>query len=79
VKLLLWSFVLLVIVVWLFRSKKIAGGTRAPSDSADNKSPIEQIVQCAHCGMHVPASEAVHSAAGAVFCSHEHRLRHADS
>jgi uncharacterized protein len=32
---------------------------------------IEQMVACAHCGLHVPESEGVR--AGGFFCSEEHR------
>jgi uncharacterized protein len=34
------------------------------------------MLQCAHCGTYVPASEAVRNPAGAVFCSDAHRLLH---
>ncbi len=33
---------------------------------------IEQMVACAHCGLHVPESESVRGA-GEFFCSDEHR------
>ena len=33
---------------------------------------IEQMVACAHCGLHVPESEGVRGAGG-FFCSEEHR------
>ncbi len=32
----------------------------------------EQMVACAHCGLHVPESEGVHGN-GAFYCSDEHR------
>lgn len=43
-----------------------AGQSHAPSDE------IEQMVACAHCGVHVPESEGVTSG-GHFFCSEEHR------
>ncbi|EJN02801.1 PP0621 family protein [Herbaspirillum sp. YR522] len=33
----------------------------------------ETMVQCAHCGIHFPVSEAVTHASGALYCSEEHR------
>jgi uncharacterized protein len=33
----------------------------------------EAMVQCAHCGIHFPVSEAVTHASGALYCSEEHR------
>jgi len=78
-KFALWVLVALAIVIWLSRGKKIASGKKAaeaarPPAAADG---IEPIVRCAHCGVHIPASESVVTASGTVFCSEEHRLRHA--
>lgn len=86
-KLLLWSVIVLVIVAWLFRSKKNSAGTnKARSDTTakanDAKATpdgVEPMLPCAHCGVHVPASEAVISSSGVAFCSQEHRLGHANS
>lgn len=86
-KLLLWSVILLVIVAWLFRSKQnSAGPETARSDAATKANAAkaatagaEKMLPCAHCGVHVPASEAVISSSGAAFCSQEHRLGHASS
>jgi len=33
----------------------------------------ETMVQCAHCGIHFPVSEAVTHASGALYCCEEHR------
>ena len=38
-----------------------------------SESGAETMVQCAHCGIHFPASEAVTHASGALYCSEEHR------
>lgn len=86
-KLLLWSVIVLVIVAWLFRSKKNAAGpdksrseTAAKTNAAESTPEgVEPMLPCAHCGVHVPASEAVISSTGAVFCSQEHRLGHTKS
>ena len=78
-KFALWALVAVAIVMWLSRGKKIASGkkeaegTRPPA-AADG---VEPMVRCAHCGVHIPASESVVAVSGTVFCSEEHRLRHA--
>lgn len=76
-KLLLWLVVGAILVLWLVRGKK-----PAPPGSARRQPPAagpdaELIVQCAHCGIHIPVSEAVQDPAGMLFCSDAHRLLHA--
>ena len=49
---------------------------KAPEDASvpprADVQEIEQMVPCAHCGLHVPESEGVRGAGG-FFCSEEHR------
>ena len=45
-----------------------AGNT---SNTNEAKNSIESMVRCAHCGLHLPAGEAV-LAAGKMYCSREH-------
>ncbi|MDY7577513.1 PP0621 family protein [Herbaspirillum sp. RTI4] len=76
-KYLIWLLILVAVVVWLKRAKKsmmggpgaAPGGTRRPPAAPQ----VERIVQCAHCHVHFPASEAVVDAAGNVFCGEEHK------
>ncbi|WP_460838033.1 PP0621 family protein [Noviherbaspirillum agri] len=86
-KLLLWSAVVLMVVVWVFRTKKIssdsqgtreANGNASSAGTSDDDGAVEPMLPCTHCGVHFPASEAVTSSSGAVFCTQEHRLRHGD-
>lgn len=72
-KLLFW-LVIVFAVIWLLRTKKNPGSTR-PTGQADKGD--ETMVQCAHCGIYVPASESIVALSGATYCSEEHRLRHA--
>ena len=88
-KYLIWFVVLLAVVVWFQRAKKsmlagsdAAGDAARESDAARPKakqfyrsadSGAETMVQCAHCGIHFPISEAVTHASGAHYCSEEHR------
>ncbi|WP_034300831.1 PP0621 family protein [Herbaspirillum sp. RV1423] len=85
-KYLIWLVIALAVVVWLQRTKKSM--TAGAASSPDGRNPFgarkqrkqqaETMVQCAHCGIHFPASESVTNASGAVFCSEEH-LRLASS
>ena len=52
-------------VYWLFRSygKEV---------SRQDKPVVEDMVRCAHCGVHLPKGESV-QAGGQFFCSAEHR------
>lgn len=80
-KFLLWAAVAAIVVLWLTRGKKIAAdaGSRANSASSASATATEKMMQCAHCGMHIPASESISSPSGKVFCSEDHRLRHGTS
>ena len=79
-KYLIWLVVALAVVVWLKRAKKTImpggmGGAAGGASSRQSKSQVpevEHMVQCAHCNIHFPASEAVTDASGQVFCSVEH-------
>ncbi|MBO9536862.1 PP0621 family protein [Herbaspirillum sp.] len=84
-KYLIWLVVLLAVVVWFQRAKKsmLAGGEAARESDAERPKArqfrrsadgsAETMVQCAHCGIHFPISEAVTHASGAHYCSEEHR------
>lgn len=77
-KLLVWAVIGVVVVMWFMRSKQLKPTIR-PSGAVrgDDGQVVEKMVQCAHCGVHLPVSEAVSDAAGARFCSEEHRLQYA--
>ena len=78
-KTLLWAAVCFLAVMWMLRGKVMASGadffwrTRSKRETLES----EPMVQCVHCGVHLPASEAFTASTDAVFCSEEHRLRHA--
>lgn len=74
-KLLFW-FVIVFAAIWLLRNKKNLAGGAGPTRPTAGKG-IEMMVQCAHCGVYMPASESVVAVSGAAYCSEEHRLRHA--
>lgn len=79
-KLLVWAVIGVVMVMWLMRSKQAKPTIRPPGAARVNDAQeAEKMVQCAHCGVHLPLSEAVSDASGVQFCSEEHRLQYAGS
>jgi uncharacterized protein len=78
-KFLLWGVVIALIVMWIMREKKTSGTVHdARQDTGREALPEPQpMIQCAECGLHLPASEALAGQQGRFFCSEEHRLRHA--
>ena len=77
-------FILFLIGLFYVRRALRGGlgqGGRKPAGDAPEGAPaapraevqdFEQMVPCAHCGLHVPESEGVRGAGG-FFCSDEHR------
>ena len=68
---------LFLAVVWLARGGRRSlprdgARTRAPDTPQASASTTEEMVACAHCGVHLPKGEAVVGPAGR-FCSVEHR------
>lgn len=61
---------LVLVGVWLWRSSRETPRQRPPPANA---TP-QEMVRCAHCGLHLPASEAVQGKKGR-YCSPEHLLR----
>lgn len=80
-RLLLWGIIVFVVVMWLLHIKRSAiqkgGSSRANLRSASGTP--EEMVQCAQCGIHLPASEAIFIQPDIAFCSEEHRLKHCSS
>jgi uncharacterized protein len=76
VKFLFWLIIGCIVVAWLLHDKK---SLKAPDTAtaekvrAKSSAGAETMIQCAHCGLHVPVSESVTNSAGVVFCSEEHR------
>lgn len=73
--------VIWAVVVWFKKLKKTANKQfkeqrlqqHNPFASRKKQDQPEQMVQCAHCGVHFPASEAVTDISGQIYCSEEHR------
>ncbi len=82
-RVLFWLLLFLA-VWWLLRSRARASlrpppsapGGASPRDARDARPPVaalEQMVDCAHCGVHLPASETVRDAQGRLYCCADHR------
>ncbi|MGH8808426.1 MAG: PP0621 family protein [Noviherbaspirillum sp.] len=82
-KFVLWTLIVVAIVLWLLYNKKQSVGadssTAAKPTGERQDKDVEPMLQCAHCGLHIPASESIVTPSGAVFCSEAHRLEHAGS
>lgn len=71
---------LALVLIWLVYSpgiRRLLRGHDAPRPSAQRPpeaSPhAESMVRCAHCGVHLPASEALTGPQGHAYCSAAHR------
>ena len=73
-RLLFW-LALAVLVIFAIRAKVRAAAARAqaeaPRPNARAEIATESMTSCAHCGLHFPASEAIH-ADGLDYCSPAH-------
>jgi uncharacterized protein len=69
-RILLWA-VLGFVAWWLLRPRRAVPPPRATS-SAPAVAPLEAMVDCASCGLHFPASEAVRDGAR-IYCCTAHR------
>jgi uncharacterized protein len=62
---------IVALVIWLLRRYRRS----LEDDAKPRRAEIEDMVRCAHCGMHLPRSESIESG-GRHFCSAEHRRAH---
>ena len=59
--------------VWLWRSgRETTGATKSGGRQAPRPTP-QDMVACHHCGLHLPASDAVQGHNG-WYCGHPHRI-----
>lgn len=68
--------VVLLALWWIGRPRRRSGDDRAAAPGATRDAGHEPMLRCRHCGVHLPASEAVKDAGGEIYCSAEHRLAH---
>lgn len=69
-----YLLVLIVVVVglWLLMRPGRNPGTGKPARGSP-KAP-DRMIQCRHCGIHLPEREAVGDERGDLYCSDAHRL-----
>lgn len=66
-------FILLLVAVWWIRRQILrVGAARAKRAHDTQPAPPQQMLACAHCGVHVPEGEGV-SDAGVFYCCDAHR------
>ncbi|EGF33857.1 hypothetical protein IMCC9480_938 [Oxalobacteraceae bacterium IMCC9480] len=75
-KLLAW-LVLVLLVIYAVRKKMTAVMRQPPPPQRPPEVEGESMVSCAHCGIYIPASEALTGPQGQLYCSPEHRALHA--
>lgn len=70
------KFLLLLVVfgvaVWMFTARGRAPQV-PPKPRRQGRSAPMPMLACAHCGVHLPQSEALTDAAGRPYCSEAHR------
>lgn len=77
-KFILWLAIIFLIIAWIARGKKSVQRSAAehrPQNPPRGLQMPEAMLQCATCGVHIPASEALIQAPDKAFCSEEHRSR----
>nr|WP_259409160.1 PP0621 family protein [Rubrivivax gelatinosus] len=62
------------IVLWLMFGRGRRAARPAERSRAAARAEPAEMVACAHCGVHLPADEAVADAAGRRYCGEAHRL-----
>ena len=70
---LLFLAVIAAVVYWLLRSYS----KQITADEDESAPAAEDMVRCAHCGVHLPKREGV-LAGGEYYCSEAHRRAHFD-
>ena len=72
---MLIKLILLALGAWLVYRLVKSSGRRIKQEDAPKPETGEDMVRCAHCGVHLPRSESIVSH-GVSFCTNEHRQLH---
>lgn len=78
-KFIIFLIVIWAVVVWFkkFKNNLLKQQNNQQETAASNIAARslegEKMVQCEHCGVHFPASEAIRDLDGHIYCTEEHR------
>jgi uncharacterized protein len=64
--------VAVALLLWLLFGRASRGGQSRPRGNGGARDSTEEMVTCAHCGVHLPRSESV-AARGLHYCGVAHR------
>jgi uncharacterized protein len=65
-------FLVIFLVAWRWRAARLTDQSAAQQKRERAAAEPAEIVQCAHCAVHIPAKEATQGQRGA-YCSEAHR------
>jgi len=66
--------VVLVVAIGIWRSRRASDGESSSQPAARSLAPPQDMLACAHCGVHVPQGEALKTDAHA-YCCADHQRR----
>ena len=66
---------IVLLLVWLLRGGRRGAPKAPPSPPAPPPAPNppQTMARCAHCGLHLPAADAVRGRTGLSYCGEAHR------
>ena len=66
---------LALVIIWLLYSPALRGKLKGKAPEPPKPAPkrAENMVQCAHCGVHLPEGDTVKDGHGLLYCSSAHR------
>lgn len=71
------KYLLVLVVIWvafmLWRSGRRREVERSAPPPSDAPSLPQAMIRCAHCGLHLPAADALSGKGGKAYCSAAHR------
>lgn len=69
------KLILLAFGIWFIYRLVSGYGRSVKRERQDDSAASEDMVRCAHCGVHLPRSESIFSH-GEFYCTNEHRQLH---
>lgn len=61
------------IAIWMFKARhRVPGPKKPPPSARPGAADAMPMLACAHCGVHLPKTDAVFDPAGRVYCSTAH-------